>query len=457
MDDPLSLFDPEPAKMASHPTSGAIATKLSPNAPLAARFRPRSLDEFYGQRALVGEGRALTALIAGDRVPSLIFWGPPGCGKTTLALIVARQTKAAFEPFSAASHGVPRLRELIAKAEERKRIDRHTILFVDEIHRFNKAQQDALLPHVEAGTVTLIGATTENPSFEVVGPLLSRTRVFVLEPLTPEELAQICRHALTDPERGLGQNQLEIGDEALEALTTGADGDARRALNALETAADLVEPGSVIGLAVVEEALQRRFAHYDKGGEQHYNLISALHKAVRGSDPDGALYWLTRMLEGGEDALYIARRLVRMAVEDVGLADPNALSVCVAARDAYHFLGSPEGDLALGQAAVYLAAAPKSNRLYVAFGAAREAARNSPAEPVPLHLRNAPTHLMRELGYGRAYRYDHDDPEGVAPQHYLPDALRAQRYYEPGDSGEEAAVAARLRDITDSRGREPAT
>ncbi len=463
MDDPLSLFGPDPAATsgsaaaASRPAPGPMGSDPSAATPLAARFRPRSLDEFYGQRALVGEGRALHALIAGDRVPSLIFWGPPGCGKTTLALIVARQTKAAFEPFSAAIHGVPRLRELIAQAEERRRIDRHTILFVDEIHRFNKAQQDALLPHVEAGTVTLIGATTENPSFEVIGPLLSRTRVFVLEPLEPEALAEICRRALADPERGLGTRRLAIEDDVLEALATGADGDARRALNALETAADLVEPGTVIGLSTVEEALQRRFAHYDKAGEQHFNLISALHKAVRGSDPDGALYWLARMLEAGEDALYIARRLVRMAVEDIGLADPGALAVCVAARDAYHFLGSPEGDLALGQAAVYLAAAPKSNRLYAGFGAAREAARGSPAEPVPLHLRNAPTKLMRELGYGREYRYDPDDPEGVAPQHYLPDALRGQRFYQPGESGEEAMVAERLRRIAEARGREPAT
>ena len=447
MDDPLSLFGSE------SPPAESTLGRPSSDAPLAARFRPRSLEEFYGQRTLVDEGRALHALIAGDRVPSLIFWGPPGCGKTTLALIIAGRTKATFEPFSAATHGVPRLRKLIAAAEERRRMGRETILFVDEIHRFNKAQQDALLPHVEAGTVTLIGATTENPSFEVVGPLLSRTRVFVLEPLSAAELEEICRAALADGDRGLGDRNLRIDDEALAALAAGADGDARRALNALETAADLVEPGGTIGLPVVEEALQRRFAHYDKAGEQHFNLISALHKAVRGSDPDGALYWLSRMLEGGEDALYIARRLVRMAVEDVGLADPRALSVCVAARDAYHFLGSPEGDLALGEAAVYLAAAPKSNRLYRGFGAAREAAARTPAEPVPLHLRNAPTRLMRELGYGREYRYDPDEPEGVAAQHYLPERLRGTRFYEPGDSGEEAEVADRLRRLGEARAR----
>lgn len=463
MDDPLSLFGPEPAVSeapASRDARGAgsspAASTPSGDAPLAARFRPRSLEQFYGQGGLVGEGRALHALIAGDRVPSLIFWGPPGCGKTTLALIIAGQAEAAFEPFSAATHGVPRLRELIARAEERRRMGRDTILFVDEIHRFNKGQQDALLPHVEAGTVTLIGATTENPSFEVVGPLLSRTRVFVLEPLAPEELADICRDALADRERGLGARGLRIEDEALDALAAGADGDARRALNALETAADLVGAGGVIGLRTVEEALQRRFAHYDKAGEQHYNLISALHKAVRGSDPDGALYWLTRMLEAGEDPLYIARRLVRMAVEDIGLADPRALSVCIAARDAYHFLGSPEGDLALGQAAVYLAAAPKSNRLYMAYGAAREAASETPAEPVPLHLRNAPTRLMRELGYGREYRYDPDEAEGVAPQHYLPDVLTGRRFYRPSGSGEEAALAERLHRIDEARRREQA-
>jgi putative ATPase len=415
------------------------------DAPLAARMRPRSIQEFLGQLDLVGEHGALRELIERDRVPSLILWGPPGCGKTTLAGIVARRTGARFEAFSAVTEGIARVRELIEQARERKRATgQDTILFVDEIHRFNKSQQDAFLPHVEAGTITLIGATTENPSFEVVGPLLSRTRVFVLKPLDPDVVSDLCRRALEDVDRGLGSRRLGIEEEALRKLADSADGDARRALNALETAADLLPDGAEISLREVEAALQRRFARYDKSGEEHYNLISALHKAVRGSDPDGALYWLARMLDGGENPMYIARRLVRMAVEDVGVADPEALQVCVAARDAYHFLGSPEGDLALAQACVYLAAAPKSNRLYVGFGAAMSAARETPAEPVPLHIRNAPTRLMKELGYGAGYRYDHDWEDGVAPQTYLPDSLAGRRFYEPGDAGLESDLGRRL-------------
>ncbi len=450
----LSLFGPSPRIPAASRRERTTLGEPGPDAPLAARFRPRSLAEFRGQTSLLGEGRALRKLIEGDRVPSLILWGPPGCGKTTLALIIARVTAAAFEPFSAATQGVPRLRELIAQARERKRASaRPTILFVDEIHRFNKAQQDALLPHVEAGTVTLIGATTENPSFEVVGPLLSRARVIVLEPLSEDEIEAICRDALVDPDRGLGSSGLSITGEALRLLSIGADGDARRALNALETAAGLVGASGSIDADAIEEALQRRFAHYDKGGEQHYDLISALHKSVRGSDPDGALYWLGRMLEGGEDPLYIARRLVRMAVEDVGLADSQALSVCIAARDAFHFLGSPEGDLALAEAATYLALAPKSNRIYTAFSAARDAARRTPAEPVPLHLRNAPTSLMRDLGYGRGYRYDPEDPLGVAPQHYLPASVAGERFYQPGEAGGEAELRRRLQAIEQARNR----
>jgi putative ATPase len=393
----------------------------------------------------VGEGAALRELIERDRVPSLILWGPPGCGKTTLAGIVARSTGSRFEPFSAVTEGIGRVRELIEQAAERKRATgQDTILFVDEIHRFNKAQQDAFLPHVEAGTITLIGATTENPSFEVVGPLLSRTRVFVLEPLDPDTIADLSSRALADADRGLGQRALEIDEEALARLAASADGDARRALNALETAAHLVEDGGTIGLHHIEAALQRRFARYDKSGEEHFNLISALHKAVRGSDADGALYWLARMLDGGEDPMYLARRLVRMAVEDVGLADPSALQVAVAARDAFHFLGSPEGNLALAEACLYLAAAPKSNRLYTGFGAAMRAARDTPAEPVPLHIRNAPTRLMKDLGYGSGYRYDPDWDGGVAPQTYLPEALAGSRFYEPGNSGAEVGLAERL-------------
>ncbi|MDP2469690.1 MAG: replication-associated recombination protein A [Candidatus Palauibacterales bacterium] len=433
------LFGPD----AGRPARGPLATPG--DAPLAARMRPRSVDELLGQPGLVGEGAALRELIERDRVPSLILWGPPGCGKTTIAGLVARRTGAWFEPFSAVTEGIGRVRELIGQAAERKRATgRDTILFVDEIHRFNKSQQDAFLPHVEAGTITLIGATTENPSFEVVGPLLSRTRVFVLQPLDPETIAELVRRALEDRERGLGARALQIEPQALARLAESADGDARRALNALETAAHLVENAGTIGVSQVEAALQRRFARYDKAGEEHYNLISALHKAVRGSDADGALYWLARMLEGGEDPMYIARRLVRMAIEDVGLADPQALQVAVAARDAFHFLGSPEGDLALAEACTYLAAAPKSNRLYSGFGAATRAAQETPAEPVPLHIRNAPTRLMKDLGYGEGYRYDPDWEGGVAPQSYLPESLSGRRFYSPGEAGAEVELAARL-------------
>ncbi len=441
-----SLFGPDdrPARGDGDPFGADDA-----DAPLAARMRARTLDEFVGQEEVLESG--LRELIRQDRVPSLVFWGPPGCGKTTLAGIIARETDAAFEPFSAVTEGIGRVRELIEQAEERKRATgRETILFVDELHRFNKAQQDAFLPHVEAGTVTLIGATTENPSFEVVGPLLSRSRVFVLEPLEPEDVEALCRRALEDEERGLGGRGLEADDDALGHLAREADGDARRALNALETAAELADDGR-IGVEEVEKALQKRFARYDKSGEEHYNLISALHKAVRGSDPDGALYWLARMLEGGEDPMYIARRLVRMASEDIGLADPNALRVAVSARDAYHFVGSPEGDLALAQAAVYLAVAPKSNRIYEAFGQARAAARETPAEPVPLHIRNAPTDLMEDLGYGEDYRYDHDHEDAVAPQTYLPEPLEDRTFYRPVDRGTEKRIRRRLEEIRELR------
>jgi putative ATPase len=343
------------------------------------------------------------------------------------------------------TEGIPRVREIIKEAETRLRATgRRTILFCDEIHRFNKAQQDAFLPHVEAGTITLIGATTENPSFEVIGALLSRARVFVLEPLGESDLETILRRALTDEERGLGGMELEVTDAALSLMAEQADGDARRALNALETAATLVGEGGTVDEAQAREALQRRFAHYDKGGEGHYNLISALHKAIRGSDPDGALYWLARMLEGGEAPLYIARRLIRMAVEDIGLSDPNALQVTVAARDAFHMLGSPEGDLALAEAAVYLATAPKSNRLYKAFGAARSAARDTPAAPVPLHIRNAPTELMGELGYGKGYSYAFESEDHYTAQEYLPDALRGSTFYEPSRFGHEKRIGERL-------------
>ena len=438
----------EPSLFASKAKAGSDDSAAT-GAPLATRMRPRSLDEFVGQSRLVGEGGPLRELIRLDRVPSLIFWGPPGCGKTSLAHIIAGETRSAFVPFSAVTEGIARVRAVIAEASARKQATgRDTILFVDEIHRFNKAQQDAFLPHVEAGTVVLIGATTENPSFEVIGPLLSRTRVFVLEALAVEEMIEICRRALED-ERGLAGG-MTMAEPVLQRLAAAADGDARRALNTLETAADLTA-GLKIGDAEVERALQHRFARYDKAGEEHFNLISALHKAIRGSDPDGALYWLARMLEAGEDPMYIARRLVRMASEDVGLADPDALPVCIAARDAFHFLGSPEGDLALAEAAVYLATAHKSNRTYEAFARAREAARETPAEPVPLHIRNAPTRLMKELGYGRGYRYDPEEEGGVAQQAYLPDRLSGRRFYLPGRRGQEAEIALRLKRFEDLR------
>jgi putative ATPase len=422
------------------PLFGAVV----PRAPLAARMRPRALDEFLGQEHLLGPGRPLRDAVERGTVTSMIFWGPPGTGKTTLGFLLAANTGREFVPFSAVTEGVPRVREIIAEAARRRETGRGTVLFVDEIHRFNRAQQDAFLQAVETGVVTLVGATTENPSFELNGALLSRTRVFVLEPLREDALGVLIRRALGDADRGVGSMGLMADDDAVAWLAREADGDARRALNALEAAAEHVGPGGRLTTDTVREAMQLRAARYDKHGEEHYNHISAYHKALRGSDPHGALYWLARMIQGGEDPMYIARRTVRFAAEDVGLADPQALTMALAARETYQALGSPEGELAIAEAAVYLATAPKSNRVYEAWKAARDLARQTPAEPVPLHIRNAPTGLMKELGYGHGYQYAHAVPEAYIPQRYLPEAVADRTLYEPGPFGFERDIAKRM-------------
>lgn len=424
---------------------GGSGHAADPAVPLAARMRPRSLEDYVGQEHLLGPGRALRELIEKDTIGSVIFWGPPGTGKTTIARIIADRTNAAFVHFSAVTEGIARVREIVAQARERQRATgRRTILFCDEIHRFNKAQQDAFLPHVEAGTIALIGATTENPSFEVIGALLSRSRVFVLEPLSPEVLELIVRRAIADTERGLGAMALDIDDDAVEVIAVEADGDARRALNTIEAAAALVGARSRITTGIAREAMQLRFARYDKGGEEHFNILSAYHKSLRGSDPDAALYWMARMIEGGLDPLTIFRRAIAMAAEDIGTADPNALQLVVAAREAFRVLGPPEGFLPLAEATVYLATAPKSNASYRALHAALDAARRTPAAPVPLHIRNAPTRLMKELGYHEGYRYAHDYDQSVVDQQHLPDELRGARFYEPGEQGREKAIRERL-------------
>ena len=412
--------------------------------PLAARMRPRTLDEIVGQGHLLAPGKPLRQSIEAGTVSSMVLWGPPGTGKTTIARAIAFSTDRAFVAFSAVTEGVPRVREIVAEAEGRRRMGTGTILFADEIHRFNKAQQDAFLPHVESGTITLIGATTENPSFEINGALLSRVRVFVLQALTASDLATLIHRALCDVERGLGKAAATIDDDAIELLATEADGDARRALTALEAAAAHVGASGRITVEVARDALQLRFARYDKGGEETYNMLSAFHKSLRGSDPQAALYWMARMIEGGADPMIIFRRSLAMAAEDVGLADPEALKLAVAAREAFHMLGPPEGYLPLAQLVVYLATAPKSNSVKTALHASLDAARAHPAEGVPLHVRNAPTGLMKELGYGAGYQYAHDAAEAYIPQEYLPDRLRASRFYEPGSFGFEKEIAKRL-------------
>src|SRR5271168_1593882 len=460
----MNLFQPIP-----NTGSAADATR-----PLADRMRPRSLEEYAGQEHLIGPGKPLRVQIERDDTGSMIFWGPPGTGKTTLAKIIASMTKAEFIEFSAVLAGIKEIKQVMADAERARQYGTRTIVFIDEIHRFNKAQQDAFLPHVEKGNIRLIGATTENPSFEINSALLSRTRVYVLQPLTEDQIVQLLKRALADEERGLGSMKLRASDDVLKKIASYTSGDARSAYNVLEVAAGLAKLpllpedarpfDSAQGKSgapmspeitddIVRDALQKRILLYDKTGEEHYNLISALHKSVRNSDPDAALYWLGRMLEAGEDPLYVARRVVRMAVEDIGLADPNALSLCMAARDAVDFIGMPEGNLALAQAVVYLSVAPKSNALYTAYGEVQQDVEQTAADPVPLHLRNAPTAIMKGLGYGQGYKYAHDVEGKIADMQCLPDNLRDRTYYHPTNEGEEARIRERMEEIKRRRSR----
>lgn len=436
----MSLFDASPV---------AHAAGVSRQTPLAERMRPRTLDEYVGQEHLIGPGKPLRLAIEGDDPTSMIFWGPPGTGKTTLAKIIAQMTQASFIEFSAVLSGIKEIKQVMAEAEKAAQYGSRTILFVDEIHRFNKAQQDAFLPYVERGTIRLIGATTENPSFEIIAALLSRCRVYTLQPLTEEQIVSLLVRALSDAERGLGASGVEADEDALATIAAYASGDARNALNALDVAAKLAQGRGEkrITKTLAAEALQKRVLLYDKQGEQHYDIISALHKSVRNSDPDAALYWMGRMLEAGEDPMYVARRVVRMAVEDIGLAAPEALNLCLSAKDAMHFLGHPEGELALAQAVVYLALAPKSNAVYTAYGAVQTDIEATAAEPVPLHLRNAPTKLMKELDYAKGYQYAHDVEGRVADMECLPPSLAGRRYYLPTGEGREKLLAQRMDEI----------
>jgi putative ATPase len=444
----MSLFDGEL-------DSSRISSKaaLHAMAPLAERMRPRSLDDYVGQEHLLGPGKPLRVQIERDglgtgELGSMILWGPPGVGKTTLAKIIAETTKANFIEFSAVLSGIKEIKQVMADAARAAELHSRTILFVDEIHRFNKAQQDAFLPYVERGTIRLIGATTENPSFEIISALLSRCRVYVLQPLDEDRIAGLLRKALEDSERGLGPMQLTADDEALVLIASYSSGDCRSAYNTLEVAAQLAaESPNHIDKIIATEAVQQRVLMYDKSGEEHYNLISALHKSVRNSDPDAALYWLARMFAAGEDPLYLARRVVRMAVEDIGLAAPEALNLCLSAKEAIDFLGSPEGDLALAEAVVYLCLAPKSNAVYTAYGAVQSEIEHTRQEPVPLHLRNAPTRLMKNLGYAEGYKYAHNEEDRIADMDCLPDSLKGRTYYRPTQEGREKQLAARMEEI----------
>jgi len=434
----MSLFDGEPEG-----PRGTVRT-----APLAERMRPRTLEELSGQQHLVGPGKPLRVQIERDDTGSMIFWGPPGVGKTTLAKIIAESTEASFIEFSAVMSGIKEIKQVMSTAAQASQMHSRTILFVDEIHRFNKAQQDAFLPYVERGTIRLIGATTENPSFEIISALLSRCRVYVLEPLTEDQIAALLRRALEDRERGLGALELAADEDALQLIAGYSSGDCRSAYNTLEVAAQLaLQNRKKIDHALAAEAVQQRVLMYDKSGEEHYNLISALHKSVRNSDPDAALYWLARMFAAGEDPLYLARRVVRMSVEDIGLAAPEALNLCLSAKEAIDFLGSPEGDLALAEAVVYLCLAPKSNSVYTAYGAVQEEIEHTRQEPVPLHLRNAPTRLMKQLDYGKGYRYAHDEEGKVADMDCLPESLQGRTYYHPTQEGREKLLAQRMEEI----------
>jgi putative ATPase len=434
----MSLFDGQPEGPKGTPRT----------APLAERMRPRTLEEYSGQEHLLGPGKPLRIQIEHDDSGSMILWGPPGVGKTTLAKIIAETTQATFIEFSAVMSGIKEIKQVMVAAAQASEMHSRTILFVDEIHRFNKAQQDAFLPYVERGTIRLIGATTENPSFEIISALLSRCRVYVLQPLSDDRIAALLRRALEDPERGLGALDLTADDDALQLIASYSSGDCRNAYNTLEVAAQLAQEGKkLIDRALAAEAVQQRVLMYDKSGEEHYNLISALHKSVRNSDPDAALYWLARMFAAGEDPLYLARRVVRMAVEDIGLAAPEALNLCLSAKQAMEFLGSPEGDLALAEAVVYLSLAPKSNSVYTAYAAVQQEIEHTRQEPVPLHLRNAPTKLMKQLDYGKGYQYAHDEEGRVADMDCLPDSLRGHTYFHPTNEGREKLLAQRMEEI----------